>query len=209
MLYFIDAAGKIINEEGMRAVTIRRVSELAGYTSATLYNYFDDLNHLIFLAAMTYLNDYSKEVPQRIKGLADPREIYFAVADCFCKYAYERPDIYEILFFTNGNKRAEHYTEQYYDLFPERAPTGFDLASKAARLNNLKSRSTVYTELCAEQGYLTHRSAREFDAWAVMSFKYCLEEVKAGRMEKNAARERHVLCMRRLMNLYSLSDRRG
>lgn len=49
MGYFIDAANQIIENEGIESVTIRKVADIAGYNSATLYNYFNDLNHLLFL----------------------------------------------------------------------------------------------------------------------------------------------------------------
>ena len=40
MGYFIEAASQIIEEEGMEGVTIRKVADIAGYNSATMYNYF-------------------------------------------------------------------------------------------------------------------------------------------------------------------------
>ena len=38
--FFIDAAKQIIEKEGIEKVTIYSVSDLAGYSSASLYNYF-------------------------------------------------------------------------------------------------------------------------------------------------------------------------
>ena len=46
--YFVDATIEIIEKEGYEAVTIRKVADIAGYNSATLYNYFDNLEHLLF-----------------------------------------------------------------------------------------------------------------------------------------------------------------
>jgi AcrR family transcriptional regulator len=206
ILYFIDAAERIINEDGVQAVTIRKVSELAGYTSATLYNYFDNLNHVIFLATMTYLDAYAREVPKRIKGLTDSRDIYYTVVDCFCKHAFAHPNIFEILFFTNRDGEAKNYGEQYYELFPERRPSGFYQALQAARLTNIRSRSAVYTALCVEQGYLTPESAHEYDDWAEMSFRYFLTEVKMGYMDMDTARKGHISRLKRLMNIYVAHD---
>lgn len=44
---FIDIACDIIRNKGMKELTIRNVAALAGYNSATLYTYFDNLPHLI------------------------------------------------------------------------------------------------------------------------------------------------------------------
>ena len=38
MIYFIDATNLIIEKEGLDAVTLRKVADLAGYNSATIYN---------------------------------------------------------------------------------------------------------------------------------------------------------------------------
>ena len=57
MSYFIIAAQQIIQEEGIKAVTIRKVAALAGYNSATIYNYFENLENLLFFASMKYLRD--------------------------------------------------------------------------------------------------------------------------------------------------------
>ena len=50
MIYFIEAAEKIVKEEGLGALSLRRVADAAGYNSATLYNYFDDLEYLTLFA---------------------------------------------------------------------------------------------------------------------------------------------------------------
>ena len=46
--YFIDATKELLKGEGLSAVSVRSVADKAGYSYATLYNYFKDLNDLIF-----------------------------------------------------------------------------------------------------------------------------------------------------------------
>ena len=46
--YFVEAACSIADSQGTDAVTARKVAELAGYNAATLYNYFDNLPHLLY-----------------------------------------------------------------------------------------------------------------------------------------------------------------
>lgn len=59
MAKFIISADEIMQKEGFDKITIRNVAQLAGYNSATLYNYFDDLDHLLFYMSMRYLAEYS------------------------------------------------------------------------------------------------------------------------------------------------------
>ena len=58
MVYFVEATEKILKEEGIPGVTIRRIAAEAGYNSATLYNYFQDLDELILFGSVCFLRDY-------------------------------------------------------------------------------------------------------------------------------------------------------
>ena len=100
MNYFIEAAEEIIKKEGINNVTIRNVSDLAGYTSATLYNYFDNLSHLIFLANMHYLEEYNNSLIKCVENCKNSIEIYMSVCKCFSVHAYDKPDIFKLLFFS-------------------------------------------------------------------------------------------------------------
>lgn len=65
--YFIDAALSIIEENDINNVTIRAVADRAGYNSATLYNYFDNLDHLKYFAVLSYLNNYTESIDYHIQ----------------------------------------------------------------------------------------------------------------------------------------------
>jgi len=46
--YFIQATKDILKGEGLRAISVRNIADRAGYSYATLYNYFSDVKDLIF-----------------------------------------------------------------------------------------------------------------------------------------------------------------
>ncbi len=119
MSYFIDAAAKIIEEEGVDNITIRKVADIAGYNSATLYNYFENIDHLIFFAAMKYMKDYVQNVPKYIKGCKDAVCKYLKVWECFCYYSFTKPEVYFIIFFSKPEESFEHRVEEYYKIYPE------------------------------------------------------------------------------------------
>ena len=48
--FFLTAAKDLIRAEGVGVVTARNVAERAGYSYATLYNYFKDIRDLILTA---------------------------------------------------------------------------------------------------------------------------------------------------------------
>ena len=51
MIYFIEATEKLIRSDGVEGLSIRKIASEAGYNSATLYNYFEDLEHLVLFGS--------------------------------------------------------------------------------------------------------------------------------------------------------------
>ncbi|MDP4092633.1 MAG: TetR/AcrR family transcriptional regulator, partial [Bacillota bacterium] len=50
--YFIDAAKEILVNEGVSNVSVRKVGEVTGYSYATIYNYFKNLDHLLWCTGL-------------------------------------------------------------------------------------------------------------------------------------------------------------
>lgn len=123
MRHFIDAADRILSEKGLEALTIRGVSEIAGYNSATLYGYFSSLDHLIY-------NTYMKEVPalhailtQTEVSDQSPEKALESVWRAFCTFAYEHPNAVYTLMFSkyaaDFQEILEDYRHIYTDVLPE------------------------------------------------------------------------------------------
>ncbi len=117
MTYFIDATNEIIENEGIESVTIRKVANLAGYNSATIYNYFENLDHLIFFAAMKYVKDYALALPDYLEDANNALDRFLKIWECFCRYSYKDPEIYYAIFFANLDKNLEDYVMEYYKFF--------------------------------------------------------------------------------------------
>lgn len=97
--YFIEAAKKIALEQGGSAVTIRNSAELAGYSYATIYNYFSDLNDLLWNVSLSCMSDIVKELTPKLQAehfdLSDVKRIYREYAGVFV----HNPKLFELLFF--------------------------------------------------------------------------------------------------------------
>ena len=117
MTYFINATADIIEKEGIDNVTIRKIADLAGYNSATIYNYFEDLSHLIFFASMSVVKEYTDALPKYLEKARTPLERYFLIWECFCKYSFESPKIYYAVFSANLGTHPINMAK-YYEYFP-------------------------------------------------------------------------------------------
>ncbi|MDR1014425.1 MAG: TetR/AcrR family transcriptional regulator [Coriobacteriales bacterium] len=187
MTYFIEAAEKIVREEGLEAVTIRKVSDAAGYTSATLYHYFDNLDHLVFFATMGYYEEYSKELSKRLAGVTDPLEAYHVTAKTFAHHVYTNPEVFSLRFSVNHSDKIDAYARQYYDLFPEKRPSGFDLLSRTSMVNDLGERNAIYLSPLVEAGLLSEEDAEEVNDLTRIVFRFYLQEVRLGSLDVETA----------------------
>ena len=119
MSYFVEAAHKIIESEGIDGVTVRKVSKLAGYNPATLYNYFDNLDYLVGFASIKYLQDYHQSLRDEVEPLTDPEQRFLAIWEKFCYYSFAKPKIYRALFFKSHGFTLCEIFDYYFRMFPD------------------------------------------------------------------------------------------
>lgn len=115
--FFIDATARIIEEEGIDKVTARKIGDIAGYTSSTIYNYFDELSHLIFFASMRSLNDYVEELTKVMDDAKNASERYVNSWICFCKHSFKYPQIFHAIFISDLGTNPNNLIDRYYTLY--------------------------------------------------------------------------------------------
>jgi AcrR family transcriptional regulator len=174
---FIDAASTIIDDEGLDKVTIRKVASAAGYNSATLYNYFDNIEHLIIFASIRYLRDYNQGLKKYVKNARNSLERYLLIWECFCKYSFDKPDIYNLIFFSDYSNSLNNIITEYYSLFPE------ELADSSLRLNSMLTGNNIYSRTlyqfggCADEGYFREEDIPEINEVTILIYQSILQNL--------------------------------
>ncbi|MDR4946011.1 TetR/AcrR family transcriptional regulator [Neobacillus cucumis] len=150
--YFIDATAKLINEEGIKNISIRKIAKEAGYTSSTIYNYFSEVSHLIFFAAMRFVERYVEDLPKYTARSKDPLEIYLLGWECFCDHSFREPELYHAVFIADLGEPPEEFLKYYSSIYQ------FDTIQLPEELEgilteqNLSKRSRSVLEKYAEKG---------------------------------------------------------
>ncbi|EFI41625.1 TetR/AcrR family transcriptional regulator [Peptoniphilus sp. oral taxon 386] len=126
MTYYINATREIIDEFGFEEVSIRKIADRSGYNSATLYNYFKNLEVLLIYASIGYLEDYIIELRSRLKEVKTPKEKYIMVYKVFNEFSFKNPDIYFNMFYGNQSKYLPEIIKDYYEIFPEELGSNAD-----------------------------------------------------------------------------------
>lgn len=119
MRLFICSAEEIIRREGLDKLTIRKVADATGYSSATIYSYFEDLDELTLYASLRYRKEYLIEMSQQITDGMSALEQFRTYYLIHCEYIFHLPNIYMNLFFGRHSQRIAQIKKIFYDLFPE------------------------------------------------------------------------------------------
>ncbi|MCT4564349.1 MAG: TetR/AcrR family transcriptional regulator [Maledivibacter sp.] len=171
MGYFIDAANQIIENEGIESVTIRKVADIAGYNSATLYNYFNDLNHLLFFASMKYLKDYAFSLPDYIKNSKDDLEKFLNIWKCFCYHSFKKPKIYHIIFFEKYSDSISDVIKEYYSIFPEELGDQSMETLPMLMEKNIYARDMAVLRSCVNAGFVKEEHLEQINEMILLIYE--------------------------------------
>lgn len=100
--FFVSAACQVIEDEGLNALSVRKVADLAGYHYATLYSYFKDIYELKFLAALKFMDDIYVYISNFTKDVEfeSPLAHYQQIRKAVSYFAFEHQDAYRLINFT-------------------------------------------------------------------------------------------------------------
>ncbi len=97
--YFLDAAVSIITHDGYGQVSVRKVADIAGYSYATIYNYFSSLNELLWDARAAMINDLQvymmQNMPAAVRNIADLSHVF----SLFIDYHITHPNTFAFFYF--------------------------------------------------------------------------------------------------------------
>ena len=96
--YFKEAAKEILRGEGIKAASARNIAERAGYSYATLYNYFDDLPALIFECVKDFQAEIEELITAAVKACSTADTKLRTGLGAWVNYFVQYPGIFELFF---------------------------------------------------------------------------------------------------------------
>ena len=115
---FISTTIELIKEIGITNVSIRKIAAKTNMNSANIYYHFDNLDHLLGLASIYFIQEYVLEVSEKVKIAKNSFEEYMIIWECFAHYAFLSPNLYRRIFFKFLTKDYNLF-EEFYSYFPE------------------------------------------------------------------------------------------
>lgn len=179
MAKFIISADDIMQKEGFDKITIRNVAKLAGYNSATLYNYFNDLDHLLFYMSMRYLSEYSLGIEQVTEYYKDSLDRYMGIWSFFIDQSFEKPKMfYEIFFSPKYRDQLDVTMTDYYTIFPEEWNVKIEVVKQMYCGKNIYVRNRILLEDLVEEGYILLKDVNRINTGTIYTYQAVLNDLR-------------------------------
>lgn len=176
---YVEAAYQMILEEGMSNVSIRKLAKRIGCSSAVLYKHFDNLEYLLVLASIRFLDTYIRKfVHYKDKRDEDPLEYNLILWKVFIEEAFRNPEPYKVLFC---GKYSDYFAEAVNELY-RLDPSMKDFFAKDALSTlimmggDLTERDFTLLRLAVKDGRLTYEEAELLSTVNVMVFRGYLDK---------------------------------
>lgn len=202
----IEATSEIIDTEGIKNVSIRKIAAKAGYTSGTIYSHFKNFDHLILLSCLRFLRYYNENLKTVVGSPKDSVEENFLVWNFFCECTFKNPEIFYFIFF-NSSGFSQNNLEDYYELkdfykfFPEDIK---DFSSKFYPMLlklNLKERNKYLILKMVKEKKISPSNVSLLNDNQIFIYKGYLEKAKEAKTELEQNRIKRS-CIRSLKILY-------
>lgn len=204
---FVNATEKIMLEEGINKVTIRKVSDLAGYSSATIYSYFENIDHLILFSSMKFLDEYIDAIPEYIKDEKKSIGVFKKVWECFAHFAFKRADIFHAMFFSKLDKKSENYMTDYYCIYPIKDNDYPEIIQKMLRGTTIYERNQILIDDCVKDGYVNKANSDEISEMAVFIFESILHRVCMNELSPEEAEDKMKKYLNRILAIEGLNKK--
>ncbi|MEI7594243.1 MAG: TetR/AcrR family transcriptional regulator [Bacteroidota bacterium] len=107
--YFIQATKEMLKAEGLKSISVRNIADQAGYSYATIYNYFRDVKDLVFLCVKDFQQEIETYIADDTEKLKQGNEKITGIAKSYINYFVQYPGIFELFYIERvtdiGNKQ--------------------------------------------------------------------------------------------------------
>lgn len=104
---FVNAAKEIILIEGVEGITIRKVAEKIGYSYATIYSYFEDINDLLWQTREAMVIDIGTSINARMLANSVASDDIKKMLTVYVEYFFENPNIFKYLYIYKAVRPSE------------------------------------------------------------------------------------------------------
>jgi AcrR family transcriptional regulator len=133
--YFTESTVNLIKSEGLANITTKKIGDMAGYSYATIYNYFENINDLICVAIEEIAKECGEFVKKNLKGKTlKERMVNFILL--MTEFNIANPNVYYPFLSTSVDftyfweKTGNHFFHPAYGLLVQELKSAQEFAKK-------------------------------------------------------------------------------
>ena len=207
---YIEAAYELLARDGLDGVSIRKVAEEVGCSSAALYRHFPDIDELVAVASIRFLSEYAEDARSLSRVEMNPLELNLQLWECLAFYAFRNAAVFENMFFGDltGRLYAQAVTE-YFTEYPEDLMGLKDFMFDMLMFSNIYERDAILLERAEEQGMLSAKGVDYLLKIDVFLFRGMLANLRGRDLDEEDFREATHEFMQLLIRSYKAQIEEG
>lgn len=164
--YFINAYTQLA-EDGL-PITIRSLAECAGFNSATLYRYFDNLDHVQAYALLRLSSTIWQEASRLNKGESRPLMQFLNIWQAISSIAFQQPRMFSRLLTHPDQPYVYQFVDDYVALFEEEYDNYDPFIRSTMHCHSVRELGLAYIRPCVENGTFSDSAALQIHECSVM-----------------------------------------
>ena len=159
--YFIDAIQALTQVRPLASITLRDVAQQAGFNSATLYNYFKNMDQLIAFAIFDLISEMWIEDTRREETLSDPLDQYLSLWDVQCRIAFDHAHLFLAFFMMEDKQPVYQAGADYFAVFGDRFEKIGPRFRAQLEETSFEKKNRNYLFPCVQAGYFREADQTE------------------------------------------------
>ena len=185
----LQAAYELMAENRPQDLSIRAIAAAAGCTTGAVYRNFNNIDHLLLVASVGFLEDYMVDLNDLLRMDGDPLRQHIEMWRSFGRQAFANVDVFETMFWQVGEDDLNEAIFSYYQEFPEswRKLSGFQVMVFFS--SSLKERNLLTLNRCMAEYKLKASTIEMINELEILSFHGLLMEYRGCYREPGKAEE--------------------
>lgn len=203
----ISATYELLKKMSPEEITIRTIAADCNCSSTVVYKHFENLDHLVLLASVRFLENYVIELESVVSQKSNALDTLVNMWQIFANYAFANIDVFELLFWGKAKERLGDAIFEYYEIFPDKWEGLDGLFTSIFFNNDLMERNYIMVRRAAATGFFSYADSREISDMQCYLFHGMMMEYRSKYrtpgMSKEAA-ERFMKMLHSLIQHYQI-----
>lgn len=196
----IDKTYELLHLYSPDEITIRLIADAAGCTSTVIYRHFENLDHLLLIASIRFLEDYIKSLGDLLNNENDSLDMLIRTWQLFAEQSFYNVEIFDLLFWGKFKEQLSDAIVQYYQIFPNAWQNLSGMFAVVFFSSNIEERNFLVVQRAASEGYFPFKGIKTFSDIQCYMFHGLLLEYRDKYRDERLAEEG----ISRFMNMLEL-----